>query len=251
MPLISIITINLNNKDGLTQTISSVRNQNFKDFEYIVIDGKSHDGSVDIIHQNKDIISYWVSEPDQGIYHAMNKGILASKGTYLLFLNSGDFLEDKNVLSKVSNILKKGYSIVYGNIHVIPKNGTVKLVKFPSRITSCYMKIKFVSHQATFTKRQTLIDSNLYDESFAIAADTAFLIKAIFYYNVSYKYTDTIIARFNNDGISSMQKNRKTVFDERDRALKLYLPRWKYNFLQLVKPFLMLYWGIYRRIFLS
>jgi len=235
----------------LIQTISSVRNQSFKDFEYIIIDGQSHDGSQKIIQQNEDIVSYWISEPDRGIYHAMNKGILASKGTYLLFLNSGDALEGNDVLSKVSNVLNKGYSIVYGNKVEIQKNGLVKLVKYPSRITSFYMKIKFISHQTTFTKRQTLIDLNLYDESFSIAADTAFLIKAIFKYHVSYKYKNVTIARFNTEGISSQQKNRKIVFDERDRALKLYLSAWRYYFLQLITPVLILYWGVYRRVFLK
>ena len=91
--MISIITINLNNKDGLKRTIESVINQNkFDIIEYIIIDGGSTDGSVDIIKEYNDKITYWVSEKDKGIYNAMNNGIKASSGDYLLFLNSGDHL---------------------------------------------------------------------------------------------------------------------------------------------------------------
>jgi glycosyltransferase involved in cell wall biosynthesis len=89
---LSIITVNLNNIGGLQKTFESVFNQLFSDYEYIVIDGGSTDGSVDIIAQNAIKISYWISERDNGIYHAMNKGIQVSKGEYILFLNSGDSL---------------------------------------------------------------------------------------------------------------------------------------------------------------
>lgn len=91
---LSIITVNLNNKDGLQKTIESVISQTCKDFEWIIIDGGSVDGSKDIIEKYSKEIDYWVSESDQGIYHAMNKGILRSHGEYLLFLNSGDYLFD-------------------------------------------------------------------------------------------------------------------------------------------------------------
>ena len=87
-PLISVITINFNDRVGLERTFESVFNQTFQDFEYIVIDGGSNDGSKELIEQNTEKISYWISEPDKGIYNAMNKGISAAKGDYLLFLNS-------------------------------------------------------------------------------------------------------------------------------------------------------------------
>ena len=97
----SIITINYNNKDGLEKTILSVINQTCQDFEYIIIDGGSTDGSVDVIKKYADRIDYWVSEPDKGIYNAMNKGIIKAKGEYLNFMNSGDCFYDNEVLSNV------------------------------------------------------------------------------------------------------------------------------------------------------
>ena len=110
----SIITVNYNNKEGLRKTIESVIHQTFNDYEYIIIDGGSTDGSVDIIKEYNDKISYWISEKDKGIYNAMNKGIRVSTGDYLLFLNSGDHLSENNVLEKVFPYLD-GTDFVYGN----------------------------------------------------------------------------------------------------------------------------------------
>jgi glycosyltransferase involved in cell wall biosynthesis len=101
---LSIITINYNNRDGLEKTIRSVIDQRFTDFEFIVIDGGSTDGSVDNIRKYENKINYWCSEKDAGIYNAQNKGIKKAKGEYCLFLNSGDFLYNEDVLNKIKKI---------------------------------------------------------------------------------------------------------------------------------------------------
>ena len=98
---LSIITINLNNASGLEKTIQSVINQTYKDFEFIVIDGASTDGSVEVIKKYSSGINYWVSESDTGIYNAMNKGIRKAQGEYCLFLNSADYLFSPNLISAV------------------------------------------------------------------------------------------------------------------------------------------------------
>jgi glycosyltransferase involved in cell wall biosynthesis len=99
---LSIITINYNNSIGLKKTIESVVSQSCSEFEFIVIDGGSQDVSKEIIELHQSKINYWVSEKDKGIYHAMNKGIRASSGEYILFLNSGDvLLDDVEILNKV------------------------------------------------------------------------------------------------------------------------------------------------------
>ena len=103
----SIITVNFNNRDGLRKTIESVIHQTCRDYEYIVIDGGSTDGSVDVLKEYDKNIDYWVSEPDKGIYNAMNKGITQAHGEYLNFMNSGDCFYDKNVLE---NLCEKGLS---------------------------------------------------------------------------------------------------------------------------------------------
>jgi glycosyltransferase involved in cell wall biosynthesis len=111
---LSIITVNLNNAAGLRKTIESVRAQTFKDFEHIIIDGDSTDESVAVIKKFEDGFSYWVSEPDGGIYQGMNKGTRVAKGEYCLYLNSGDYLYNSKVLEKV---FKEKFSedLVYGN----------------------------------------------------------------------------------------------------------------------------------------
>ena len=98
---LSIVTINLNNVAGLHETIISVLNQSSADLEYIIIDGGSTDGSAELIKEYSDRIYYWVSEPDSGIYNAMNKGIRKASGEYLLFLNSGDALASDNIVEEV------------------------------------------------------------------------------------------------------------------------------------------------------
>ncbi|HNW57942.1 MAG TPA: glycosyltransferase, partial [Bacteroidales bacterium] len=100
---LSIITVNRNNAEGLRKTIASVIAQTYGNYEFVIIDGASTDESLEVIRKNAGRISYWISEPDNGTYHAMNKGIKVSAGEYCLFLNSGDYLVDKNVLEKIFN----------------------------------------------------------------------------------------------------------------------------------------------------
>ena len=114
---ITIITINFNNQNGLQKTMDSVFRQTNKDFQYIVIDGGSSDGSKELIERNQSKINHWVSEPDNGIYHAMNKGIEKATGEYLLFLNSGDELINELVVEKVTPLLHTE-DIISGNLIV-------------------------------------------------------------------------------------------------------------------------------------
>ena len=112
---LSIITINYNNRDGLQKTIDSVVSQTYKNFEWIIIDGGSTDGSKELIEQYQDHCAYWCSEPDKGIYNAMNKGIEKAIGDYSLFLNSGDRLHDDTVIDKIVSFLGK---TVFGNYKI-------------------------------------------------------------------------------------------------------------------------------------
>ncbi|MBT8324244.1 MAG: glycosyltransferase, partial [Winogradskyella sp.] len=115
---LSIITVNFNNAEGLKKTVDSVTAQTWKDFEYIIIDGSSTDGSTEVIKANKNIIDRWVSEPDEGVYQAMNKGISMANGEYLLFLNSGDHFYKDDVLEKFHKELKE-QDLIYFNLNVV------------------------------------------------------------------------------------------------------------------------------------
>lgn len=117
-PLITIITVNFNDKVGLERTIKNVANQTWKKFEYIIIDGGSSDGSKDIIEKYKDNFDYWVSEPDKGIYNAMNKAIERANGTYLLFLNSGDEFDSLNILEESHDLIHTE-DLIYFDVNLV------------------------------------------------------------------------------------------------------------------------------------
>ena len=150
---VSIITINYNNNLGLIKTISSVIAQTFKNFEFIVIDGGSNDGSVETIKENSDIIDYWVSEKDKGIYHAMNKGVAQASGDFLLMLNSGDSLASFDTLSDVFKDKEYSDSILYGNIRWESKDTVFKDSIFPDSLNFKYFWLNSIGHQAAFIKR--------------------------------------------------------------------------------------------------
>lgn len=127
--MLSVITINLNNKFGLIKTIESVRNQTYRNFQFIIIDGGSNDGSIDIIKKFDKHINYWISEPDNGIYNAMNKGIVKSEGKYCIFMNSGDLFADNEVIEYFSNSGLQE-DIISGNTFTV-RNTNQEIIKAP------------------------------------------------------------------------------------------------------------------------
>ncbi len=215
----SIITINYNNRDGLEMTINSVLGQTYKDFEYIIIDGGSTDGSVEVIKRFATHIDYWVSEPDNGIYNAMNKGIGKATGDYLNFMNSGDTYHSSSALETIADmhaeddIIIGGYYDSERNVpHIIP----------PQEVTLLTLMKYTINHQASFYKRR-LFEKRLYDESYMIMADAKFNFQAIIIDNCSVKLTDSIVSDYDTTGISS---NYDIYKKERERFLnELFPPR--------------------------
>ena len=121
-PVLSIITVNFNNNLGLQETLRSIQSQSFTDYEHIIIDANSTDGSAETIAKyaaETPHLSYWVSEPDKGVYDGMNKGIAHAKGEYIFFLNSGDFLFDGNVLDSIPF---DGTNYICGNLRMVYSN---------------------------------------------------------------------------------------------------------------------------------
>lgn len=215
--LISIITVNFNNFEGLKKTKDSISKQTFKNFEYIVIDGGSTDGSKEFIETNKDCFTYWVSEPDKGIYNAMNKGIKVAKGNYLFFLNSGDEFIDSNALNKVA-IHLEAYDIIYFNINV--KEGDKNYIKkCPDTMSFSYLHNDTIPHQSVFIKKSLFEKVGYYDEGLKIVSDWKFLIMSLIKYNASYKYVDEVFSIFYRDGISSSEENVTLINKEREQVL--------------------------------
>lgn len=216
-PLISIITVNLNDVEGLKRTMTSVFGQTFKDFEYIVIDGGSTDGSKEYIEQHSDRIDFWVSEKDTGIYNAMNKGIKAATGEYLLFLNSGDELFNNEVLKGNKQYLEFK-ELIYFNIQVGEKEIS-EIVSYPKELRFSDLFFGSLGHPSTFIKKELFEKVGLYDENLKIVSDWKFFILALFKYNCSYKKVDNTLSIFYLDGISSNPKNEDVITAERKEVL--------------------------------
>lgn len=201
---LSIITINYNNRDGLRKTIESVVAQTTREFEYIIIDGGSTDGSVDVIKEYANYIDYWVSEPDKGIYNAMNKGVAAAHGEYCQFLNSGDWLYSNITIELILPCLCENYDIIAGNAVLLYPNGECKENKqqIPEQLSSFYLIQRTLPHQSTFIKRASLIQRP-YDESYKIIADWVFFFEAYLYDMVRFKRISINVVWYDMSGISN------------------------------------------------
>jgi glycosyltransferase involved in cell wall biosynthesis len=218
---LSIITVNLNNLSGLERTFESVFQQTFQDHEFIVIDGDSTDGSKEAIIQNKDRIDYYLSEKDNGVYAAMNKGILRAKGDYLLFLNSGDSLLTNRTLDAVFTYGHRE-DILFGNIK---DNVTGNIITFPEELRFSFFKEATINHQASFIKRRLFEDHGLYNEKYRIAADWEFFIRCIFLNRVSTRHLGFAITEFDfSDGVSTRKENYMQMLQERSKVLYTYFP---------------------------
>ena len=204
MKKLSIITINYNNKKGLQKTIDSVITQTFQDFEWIIIDGGSTDGSKELIEQYSQHITYWVSEPDKGIYHAMNKGIRVAQGEYLNFLNSGDIYYNKVVLYQFS-LTKNKADFICGNT-LFSNKETSFIIESPAFISSRYILFKSINHQSSFIKT-SILKNKEYNENYKIVSDWEFMYKYIITSNYSYHKLNFVVANYNMDGISSINNS--------------------------------------------
>lgn len=223
MPLkLSIITINLNNAAGLQKTIESVVHQTSNQFEYIVIDGGSSDGSNDVIKGFTERITYWLSEPDKGIYHAMNKGILQAKGEYCQFLNSGDWLASPDVIEKMLNTLPD-CSIYYGNMLKLMPNGKIhRDTCGKGNVTMLTFYKGSLNHSPAFIKRCLFDRYGLYDEGLSIVSDWKWYLISIGLHNEPTIYTNLDITYFDMTGISNT--NSSLEKQERRKALEELLP---------------------------
>ncbi len=198
---LSIITINYNDAAGLERTICSVISQTFNDYQYIVIDGNSTDGGKDILKKYAESIDIAISEPDGGIYNAMNKGALHAKGEYLLFLNSGDSLYDNTVLERLFQI-SFDEDIVCGNVLNYSVNDAY--IKVPPKNISFFTFVEgSLPHPSALIKRSLFESIGGYIETYKVVSDWCFFIEAVIENNCTYRTVSCIITKFNRFGISS------------------------------------------------
>jgi len=216
---LSIITINLNNCEGLKKTLYSVISQTYKDFEWIVIDGGSTDGSRELIEEYSSYMSYWVSEPDKGIYNAMNKGVSHAKGDYCQFLNSGDWLYASDTLEKVFSD-NHDEDVLYGDYVQYFDDSNLKRIVSVKDVTFFTLNNYSLCHNVCFIKRQDMLDLP-YDENLKIMADWKFFLQSVLS-GKSFRHVDVNVLYFNMQGVSNT--NFKLFQEERTRVLEQLCP---------------------------
>ena len=226
---LSIITVNLNDVLGLSKTVESVKSQNFQDFEFIIIDGGSKDGSLEVIKENKTLIDYWVSEKDKGIYHGMNKGICKATGKYVLFLNSGDYLLSKDALGIDFNSVTQ--DILYGHL-THNNNDVLNISVYKDNIDLGFFFESTLPHGSAFIKRELFITFGLYKTDYKIVSDWIFFLERIIIDKCSTLNLNKAISVFTLGGISTRPENKNLVKQERDKYLNAIMPDFVQTYIQ-------------------
>ncbi len=210
---ISIITVCLNGAETIEQTIQSVISQDYSNIEYIILDGGSTDGTLDIIRKYEGDITYWTSEPDAGIFDAMNKGIQLATGDYIAFLNSDDWYEEKAISYVANDIMENSVEIACYNINMCHGNIIEKWDNKRAeesgnlRIGMCY------SHQAIFASKKIFETYGGFNIKYRICADYDWLLRA---YNngIVIRYKDVIVANYRLGGLSDSNKAERDQEEE-------------------------------------
>lgn len=227
---LSIITINRNNASGLEKTIRSVATQTFKNFEYIIVDGASTDGSVEVIKKNEKefVCLKWVSEPDKGIYNAMNKGLRMASGEYIQILNSADCLAANDITERMLSELEKqgNPSILYGNMVKCFPDGRKMVDKCfaGQEITMLGMYTGTLNHDPTYIRRTLFEQYGYYDEGLKIVSDWKWYLQAIVLGNESPRYVDLDVTLFDMTGISESFESKEKIKEERMSILNELVP---------------------------
>ena len=222
----SIITVNYNNCKGLQHTIESVVGQTFRDFEFIVIDGGSTDGSAELLKKHNKNIKYWISEKDTGIYNGMNKGIAKATGDYLNFMNSGDCFYDNEVLKHVASHQTDADILVGRDYHFREAKQLGHASIQPSRLTMMHFFVSTIDHQSSFIKRE-LFTNSTYREDYRLVSDWIFFTEKVVAEGKRVQFIPDIVCRREEGGLSEQQHERNRM--EIDDYLHKFLPSGVYS----------------------
>lgn len=196
-PQISVITVCFNAADSIERTIDSVVNQSCHNIEYIIVDGGSSDGTQNVIKKYKDCIDFWISEPDKGIYDAMNKGIRFASGKWILFLNSGDVFYDNSVLKNVSGVLKKQNTVYYGDVILTPQN-----IRFGGKYNKWKISTGNICHQSIFYPR-VAFQKYMFITKYRLYADWVLNVMFMGDDAIHFKHIPVVVALYDTNGTSS------------------------------------------------
>jgi glycosyltransferase involved in cell wall biosynthesis len=227
--LVTVVTVTYNAEDLLEETILSVINQTYDNIEYIIIDGASTDGTVDIIKKYEDHIDYWISEPDEGIYHAMNKAIEKATGEWINFMNAGDTFYDKGTVAYVMAHKDINAELIYGDYKKKNANTIVKALDQKD-----WHKTMPFNHQTLFTKT-TLAKEFPFNLSYKIVADHHFIM-SMYHQKKYFQYLDQTLAIFAEGGFANQNtvkmciESLKVLIEHNVSLDELYQTSW-YNYL--------------------
>lgn len=224
---VSIITVCLNEEERIEGTIKSIINQTYKNFELIVVDGGSTDETLNILNRYSEHIDVLIPNYGNGVYNAMNAGIASSAGDYIYFLNGGDRFMKNDVLSRIL-VDSPNEDILYGNLLIKDVKGGSRTKTPPPYANIDYLTYQTLPHPASLTRKSLFMDIGLFDESYRIAADYDFFMRAIVKYSATTLYFPFTFAVWIEDGISSLDKHNHLCQSERKRAQKRNLPYYYY-----------------------
>lgn len=221
-PKITVITVVFNSVATIESTIKSVIEQTFLNFEYIIIDGGSTDGTVDVVKKYQDKISLWVSEQDNGIYDAMNKGVSLAKGKYIYFLGGDDIFFNCEVLYEISGFLLDDKSVYYGNVLFKKRN-----IIYDGKFNKFKIVTRNISHQSVFYPKQVFVSFS-FNKNYKIYADYDLNLKLYGKSSFSFKYIPLTIALFNDCGASGSNVLDFNFEHDRLMIIKNNFPCWVY-----------------------
>lgn len=224
-PKVSLITVTFNSSLTLQHTINSVAMQNYLNIEYIIVDGNSFDGTVDIIRSNDHVVKSWISEPDNGLYHAMNKGILMATGDIVGIINSDDFYHRPDAISQVVNAFQEfGCQSVYADVQFVHPDDLEKTVRYYSSKPfdlDAFAWGYMPAHPTFFTYRENFKKFGLYKLDYRIAADFELLVRFLYKHKLSYHYLGFDLLKMRLGGLSTASWKSTWIINQEDlRACK-------------------------------
>lgn len=217
---VSIITVTMNSEKYLSDCINSVHRQNYRDIEHIIIDGKSTDGTLNIILQNLNHISYWVSETDRGMYDAINKGLEMATGDVVGILNSDDMFATADAVKSIVDCFETtGTDSVYGDLVYVDACNTQKILRYWKGVSYKRSRFRYgwmPAHPTFYMRRELIEQYGIYENHYYTAADYEFMARYLFLHKVSSRYIDTMLVKMRSGGISNENLKSRLRANRRD-----------------------------------
>ncbi|MBK6342156.1 MAG: glycosyltransferase [Flavobacteriales bacterium] len=228
MSTLAIVTVCRNDRAGLERTLTSLNEQSWQGFAHHVVDGASSDGSAELIREQGTRFTTWVSEPDDGVYDAQNKGWRSASAEFVLFLNSGDTLSAPDVLVRALPSLSAAVDIAYGDAYLSDDRGPYATKRHPFPIRSPWLMKEVVAHQSQFIRRSLLERMGGYDTQYRIAADYALFAQAFWQGGLRLVKLPFVVGVFDTRGLSSRTDQVERFAWERKDIQRRFAPRFWY-----------------------